>query len=56
MEKVPANLLKRTLPDTHLWTFVDRQPKIQFFCEFAENFVTAIVIKASLHVTEGLST
>ena len=50
MEKVPANL-KRTLPDTHLQTFVDKHPEKQFFCELSENFVTAFGIKASFRVS-----
>ena len=34
MEKMPANLLKKnSTTDTQLQTFVDKQPKKQFFCE-----------------------
>ena len=57
MEKVPTSSLIRTLPDTHLQThlFVGKQPKKQFFCEFSENFVTVIVIKASFRVSAEVS-
>ena len=48
--------LKMTLPYTHLQTFVDKQPKKQFSCEFSENFETDIVIKASFRVSEVFST
>ena len=48
--------LKITLPCTHLQTFVDKQPKKQFSCEFSENFATAIVIKASSCVSAEFST
>ena len=37
--------LKRSLPYTHLSTFVNQPLKKQFSCEFFENFITAIVIK-----------
>ena len=56
MEKVFANLLKKTLPGTHLQTFVDNQPKKQFFCELSENFETAVVLKASFRVSAEFST
>ena len=48
--------MKRTLPYTHLQTFVDEKPKKHFSCEFSENFVAAIVIKASFHVSVEFST
>ena len=56
MEKMPANLPKRTLPDSHLQTFVDKQPKKQFLYELSEHFVTAIVIKASFRIIAEFST
>ena len=57
MEKMPANLLKKNSTiDTQLQTFVDKQPKKQFFCEHFENFVTATAIKASFRVIAEFST
>ena len=42
MAKMPANLPKRTLPDSHLQTIVDKQPKKQFLYELSRTYISCI--------------
>ena len=53
MEQLPANFLGK---NSASFKDIFRQPKEQLFCELSENFVTAIVSKASFRVSAEFST